>query len=128
MRVPVQPGTVESWRGYTRTVGGLCFIPIRRIVPQVNPLRYGRADRVLSLVAAIEENDTFTPILVNQFNVILDGHHRYLAALILNLDPVPCQRVMDPLAAHFGDVPPDPDEWGNSSGSLDSFEPPEGDA
>ena len=114
------PGEVEGRSGRLMPIGGFFYSHVRDLVPRANPLRYRRFDRVFDVAAAIKANRRFDAMLVNQFGVIYDGHHRLLAAMILGLWRVPCMRVMDPLAALEGNTAPDPALWAdwNSGGSL----------
>ena len=51
------------------------------LVPELSPEEYE------SLKQSIKENGLHVPIIVNQYGIILDGHHRYKACQELGIEP-----------------------------------------
>lgn len=69
------------------------LLSVKFISPEIiKPTEEFRKDRVDELAENIILEETWTtPILVEKHNlVIMDGHHRYQVALMLELDMIPC--------------------------------------
>src|SRR4051812_31397825 len=57
-----------------------------KLVPEIPQSDYQ------SLKASIKENGLFVPIILNQYGIILDGHHRYRACQELEIEPRTMER------------------------------------
>jgi ParB-like chromosome segregation protein Spo0J len=57
-----------------------------KLVPQISQSEYD------SLKTSIKEDGLYVPIILNQYGIILDGHHRYRACQQLGIEPRTMER------------------------------------
>jgi len=63
-------------------------------VGNINPTENTKDENVQSLVDKMDNGGTFTPIVIDEDNNVVDGHHRLEAAKQMGIDRVPVQQLI----------------------------------
>jgi len=71
-------------------------ISIDKLKPHpINKNIYGEESKEIKMLSEqIKKSKMITNLIVNQDNIIISGHRRYYACLILNIKEVPCKKII----------------------------------
>lgn len=68
--------------------------PFEIPVGNINPTENTKDENVQSLVDKMDNGGTFTPIVIDEDNNVVDGHHRLEAAKQMGIDRIPVQQLI----------------------------------